>query len=192
MVVIIAAFDVEATELIDPNIDDPNYQPAIMEFGAVKLRQNPGKMTVQSDLSILIDPERIIPDEVIKITGIRNEDIMGKPTFLTAFNHIAEFFTGVDQLISFNGSTYDLPVLMYNLRRYGLQYRFPWPRYHLDLMLAASDYTGMQGKTGNKPPKLVELHQHLFGEGFSNAHRALDDAKATMNCYLALKERGVL
>lgn len=35
-----------------------------------------------------------------------------------------------------------------------------------------------------KWPKLYELHMHLFNEGFSGAHSALEDTKATARCFL--------
>lgn len=178
------AFDIEATGLINPDLDDPNYQPHIIEFGATK---DDG-----STFTSLVHPGINIPPEITKITGITMADVSSAPSLLELHFDIARFFTGVDHLVTFNGLGYDLPVLMFNLRRYGLQYQFPWPRYHTDLMMAATDYLGMQGKTGNKSPKLRELHEALFGEEFENAHRALDDAKATMRCYQELLKKGVL
>lgn len=43
-----------------------------------------------------------------------------------------------------------------------------------------------------KWPKLAELHQKLFGEGFDDAHDALADVKATSRCFFGLKERGII
>jgi DNA polymerase III epsilon subunit-like protein len=44
---------------------------------------------------------------------------------------------------------------------------------------------------GYKWPKLQELHKHLFGEEFVEAHNALADVQATVKCYEALVELGV-
>ena len=183
---IFVAFDLETTGLIDLRIDDPNYQPRITELGAVKWGQ------IDTELSLLVNPEIEISAEITRITGIKNADCLEAPTFLASFYSIAKFFTGVDHLVTFNGKGYDLPVMMYNLRRYGLQYQFPWPRYHTDVMLSANDYLGMQGKTGNKSPKLVELFHHLFNKEFENAHRAINDAQATKDCFQELQRRGVI
>jgi DNA polymerase III subunit epsilon len=38
-----------------------------------------------------------------------------------------------------------------------------------------------------KRPKLIELHQALFGEGFDGAHGAMADIEATARCYWELK-----
>ena len=45
-------------------------------------------------------------------------------------------------------------------------------------------------RTGYKQPKLIELHQHLFNEGFDGAHDALVDVKATKRCLVKLLEEG--
>jgi len=52
------------------------------------------------------------------------------------------------------------------------------------------------GKTGNarrgyKWPKLQELHKHLFGVEFEDAHDAYADVQATVRCYDALVKQGV-
>ena len=46
----------------------------------------------------------------------------------------------------------------------------------------------------NKPkwPKLVELHEKLFGTSFDNAHDAFADITATANCYFELIRCGIL
>ncbi|MBU2685943.1 MAG: 3'-5' exonuclease [Gammaproteobacteria bacterium] len=50
----------------------------------------------------------------------------------------------------------------------------------------------LPGSYGFKWPKLVELHQFLFNEGFVGAHDAMYDIKATMKCYYELKKRGLI
>ena len=50
----------------------------------------------------------------------------------------------------------------------------------------------LPGPYGFKWPKLVELHQFLFNEGFVGAHDAMYDIKATMKCYYELKKRGYI
>lgn len=184
---IFIAFDLEATGLINPDLDDPNYQPEIIEIGAIKWGAKK-----PSTLSLLVKPQKPIPDLITKITNISNADVKTAKSFLGNFDEVSEFFTGVDHLVSFNGAGYDLPVMMYNLRKYGLQYQFPWPRYHTDLMTASAHALNLQGKTGNKVPKLMELYQHLFNEEFDNAHRAIDDAKATQRCYIEVAKRGII
>lgn len=53
-------------------------------------------------------------------------------------------------------------------------------------MKNSTDILQLPGKYGFKFPKLVELHQYLFGEIFAGAHDALADVKATGKCYFEL------
>ena len=48
------------------------------------------------------------------------------------------------------------------------------------------------GRAGFKFPKLVELHEKLFGTGIEDAHTALGDVKTTARCFFALLERGLI
>jgi len=50
---------------------------------------------------------------------------------------------------------------------------------------------GKYKKQEYKWPKLVELHEHLFGVGFEGAHDALVDVRACAKCYFRLKEMQV-
>jgi len=45
------------------------------------------------------------------------------------------------------------------------------------------------GKYGYKWPRLDELYNHLFEESFKDAHNALNDARATAECFFELKRR---
>lgn len=40
-----------------------------------------------------------------------------------------------------------------------------------------------------KYPKLVELHDHLFDAPYEQTHRALDDVRACVKCYLVLMKK---
>lgn len=46
-----------------------------------------------------------------------------------------------------------------------------------------------KGWKSYKWPKLIELHQFLFKEGFDGAHDALADIEATKRCFLELHKR---
>ena len=59
-------------------------------------------------------------------------------------------------------------------------------------MHSSTDYCRLPGPYGYKWPKLVELHQKLFREGFEGEHRALADVRACARCYFELVRLGVL
>jgi len=190
---IFAALDIEATGLINPDLSDPNYQPGIVEFGAIRWAESDrGLEVAPRELILRINPEMNISKGATEVHGITDEHVSKELTFKGAFSKIAEFFTGVGTLITFNGKAYDMPVIMFNLQRYNLQYQFPWPRIHIDVMHSSADYVGLQGKTSNKVPKLTELYKFLFDKELEGAHNAYEDAKATKECYQELRNRRVI
>jgi len=188
------AIDLESTGLLKP----APPQPGIVEIGAVIANLAVGgedglsRLFLRADFSQIIDPECPFEEEAQKITGLRPEDFYGKPNLKAAFLPFAKFVMGCEYLVTFNGLAFDVPLLSHNLERYGLQWRFPWPPIHLDLMEIATPYLNLPGRSGAKPPKLIELYQHLFEESFDGQHRATSDAKATMRCAQKMHEKGWL
>ena len=187
----IVALDFESTGLLKADTDDPTQQPGIVEIGVVKRISNTSNIE-WFNFQKLIDPETHFEDEAQKISGITAAETYGKPNFREVFMDFAQFVLGADYLFTFNGSGFDIPLLQFNLRRYGLETRFPWPPIQYDIMKCAFNVTNMQGKTGNKYPKLIELYTSFFGEEFTNQHRALEDAQATMKCGLHMIEKGYI
>jgi DNA polymerase III epsilon subunit-like protein len=54
-------------------------------------------------------------------------------------------------------------------------------------------YCGLKDKYGNiKRPKLVELYYYLFEKQIKGAHSALNDVRATSECFRELKKRKVI
>lgn len=59
-------------------------------------------------------------------------------------------------------------------------------------MVHTTDLLKLPGKgRGYKFPKLIELHNWLFGEDFEGAHDAFNDIQATMKCFFELQKRGL-
>lgn len=58
---------------------------------------------------------------------------------------------------------------------------------------AVVKFCGLKNKAGRaKWPKLVELHEILFEEGFDGAHDAFADISATKRCFFALLDLGII
>jgi len=193
----VVALDFESTGLLKQDTQDPHQQPGIVQIGAVKFA-NPGSFrpgaafdeSVAQTYGQLIDPECHFEEEAQKVTGLTPEDLYGKPTFSEAIGDFAEFMFDCKWLVTFNGAGFDIPLLQYNLRKAGLETRFPWPLIHYDIMKISTTHLGLQGKQGNKWPNLQELHTGLFGEGFEGAHDAVVDAQHTLNCAAAMRQKG--
>lgn len=57
-----------------------------------------------------INPERSIPQEVVDITGITDEDVANAPTFKMVATDLANKFQGCD-FAGFNSNHFDVPML---------------------------------------------------------------------------------
>jgi len=71
----------------------------------------------------LINPQKQIPEIVVQLTGISNEDVKDKPTFKQLASKICEVFTGSD-IAGFNSNHYDVPLLAEEFLRAGIDFDF--------------------------------------------------------------------
>ena len=64
----------------------------------------------------------------------------------------------------------------------------------IDTAEVSIDFCQLAGGLGGKlkPPKLIELHEKLFGEGFEDAHDAAYDVSATAKCFFGLLRQRVV
>lgn len=148
----LVAIDLETTGL-DASQDE------IIEVGAVRFVD--GKIV--DEYSTLVNPNRAIPALVTNITGIRNDDVIGAPLIQTVLPQISAFI-GHATLIGHNIG-HDTSFLG---RQGILQNNLRIDTYDLAsvLMPRAARYS------------LSNLTREI-GINLENAHRALDDARAT-------------
>ncbi len=71
----------------------------------------------------IINPEKIIPDEVVQLTGISNDDVKDKPTFKQMAAKLSAVFTGAD-IAGFNSNHFDVPLLAEEFLRAGVSFDF--------------------------------------------------------------------
>lgn len=146
---------------------------AITEFAAVKLMD--GRIT--ETLHTLINPEKHITEETVKLNGITDDLVKDSPTFETVAGDIFRFMDGAT-IIGHN-VTFDINFL--NAKSKQTHYYFEHP--YLDTMIIARQ------KVAAKNYKLSTLcaHFNLINE---SAHRALSDTIATAKLFLELCKIG--
>lgn len=66
---------------------------------------------------------------------------------------------------------------------------WPNPRTFYCTMKNTTNICKLPGRYGFKWPTLTELHKHLFGEGFAEAHDAMVDVQALAKCFWELRKR---
>jgi ATP-dependent DNA helicase DinG len=155
----IVAIDIETTGL-DPKKD------AIIEIGAVRFTGN----QIEAEWSTLVNPGRPIPPFITQLTGIHDEDVMRQPFLQEVYPDLLEFVG-------------EVPVLGHNVRfdlgflkqRGGLLRNPAIDTYELAAVLLPT----------YERYNLGALSEAL-GIVLPEAHRALDDARATREIYLQL------
>ena len=119
----------------------------------------------------LINPEKPIPDEVVALTGISNDDVKGKPTFKQLAAKFCEVFTGSD-IAGFNSNHFDVPLLAEEFLRAGIDFDFSKCR----LIDAQTIFHKMERRN------LAAAYKFYCGRRMEDdfeAHRADQDTEAT-------------
>ncbi|HEY4021551.1 MAG TPA: DEDD exonuclease domain-containing protein, partial [Pseudonocardiaceae bacterium] len=149
---------------------------AVTEIGAVKVRGG----EVLGEFATLVDPERGVPPEIVALTGITNAMVYGAPTMHEVLPAFLEFATGA-VLVAHN-SAFDIGFIRAACQRLG----YPWKRPPVicTVKLARRALTRQEA-----PSCKLSALATMFHAGTRPIHRALDDAKATVDVLHGLLER---
>lgn len=175
-------FDTETTGFITSTEAPLTTQPKIIELFAMAVDD----FTLEEEgfISILIDPREPINKEISAINGITDDMVLGRGDFSSHLKTISDFWIG-HKIACGHNVTFDCDMLEIELRRIGKVNKFPWPPQRWCTVELSEHYFGRR-------LKLIDLHIHLTGSGFSDAHRAEADVRATHTCLMYMKERGDL
>lgn len=145
----------------------------IIEIGLVHVRR--GRLVQR--MESLVWSDRNIPPWVARLTGIRNEDLEGAPTFSDIAEELAGWLEG--NVFVAHDIRFDLPFLRWEFARRGLA--VPGVTGLCTLQLSRQLWPDLPSRS------LPDLAGH-FGIAHGNPHRAADDAAATAGVLLeALK-----
>lgn len=163
----LAIFDLEATGL---NI----AKDRIVEIAILKIHPDQTEET----FSARVNPEMIIPQEVIEIHGITNEDIQDAPTFKDLVSKI-EAFIGDADLGGYNSNKFDIPMLAEEMLRAGSTFNLT-NRKFIDVQ---NIFHKMEQRT------LSAAYMFYCNEDLNNAHSAQADTTATWEVLKAQLEK---
>lgn len=93
----------------------PKGGDRIVDIGCVELTKD-GKIS-KDYFHEFIDPERNIPDDVIKVHGITNEMVQGKPTFAQIADKFIDYIKGARLII--HNAPFDVAFIDEELKRVG-------------------------------------------------------------------------
>ena len=171
---LVLVFDTETTGLTLHPEAPLAKQPKIIELGAALLNE---RGEVVETLSQLLHPGEDITDEITRITGITNGDLVGAPTFKDALPQMRHIFEQAFAVFAHN-LPFDRAMIRNDLARTDCL-DFPWP---------AQEYctVGLHKDQWGRNPKLTELYEFTLNKPLPQTHRALDDVMALVEVVLAL------
>lgn len=152
---------------------------AITEIGAVKVRGG----VVLGEFATLVDPQRSIPPQVVQLTGITTAMVCDAPAIDAVLPMFFEF-AGLDHgtvLVAHNAG-FDVGFLRAAAQRCDIAW--PRPQVLCTVRLARRVLSREEA-----PSVRLAALARLFAVATQPTHRALDDARATVDVLHALIER---
>ncbi|HRI35631.1 MAG TPA: 3'-5' exonuclease [bacterium] len=185
-------FDTETTgfPVRDGTIEE---QPYIVQFAGILIDIDPttGAYTELDRIDELVRPRVPIPFGASSIHGIYDRDVADKPYIEERMDMFLRYLNTADAVVGHNVE-FDETIIAGELARLGRSGDYQ-PMKSLCTMRLSTDHCQLQGRGFSfKPPKLSELHSHLFGEWFSGAHNAMVDVEATTRSFAELVKRKVI
>lgn len=175
-------FDTETTGLVQPQAMPLDKQPQIIEFAGIKL--DPISMEEIARFEFMCNPGKPLPEKIIEITGITDDQLKDCVPFSAHFLELADFFLGEHIVVAHN-LKFDIDMLNFELRRMSCEQRFPWPHRHHCTVEMTYDFKG-------KRLRLGDLHEMACGGPIEGAHRAMTDVEALVRIVKWLKaEKGM-
>ena len=145
----------------------------IIEVGMVRVENR----TITEERNFLINPDKEIPEFVQKLTGIKKADVAHAPKIEEVIDEISQFIG--DSIVVAHNTSFDVPFINGVLKQLG--------RPTLDNKVICTNIM-----TKYMIPDIMSSNlgymSTIFGIPHSNAHRAVEDARATANLLLKYLE----
>lgn len=160
-------FDLETTGL-DVSKD------RIVQIAIVKISLSGEK----EEKNVVVNPTIPIPKEASDVHGINNEMVKDKPTFKQVAKSFYEYIKDCD-LFGYNILNYDLPLLVEELLRAGVEFNFDNVR-KVDVMTI---YKKLY------PRDLSSCYKQYTGKVLEGSHDALNDTRATVDAFMGMLQQ---
>lgn len=162
-------FDTETTGL------DPDTGDRLVEIGAVELINHLPTGKIYHEY---INPERDVPEEVVKVHGLDNEFLKDKPVFRDIAQSWIEFI-GDDGILVAHNAAFDLKFINFELKKCGFQ-TYEWDRVVDTLAIARNEFPGARNNLD------ALCRRFNIDNSARTYHGALLDAQLLAEVYLQL------
>jgi len=132
----------------------------------------------ESSKTLRLNPEMPIPEKVVAIHGISNEDVKDAPTFNEVAKSLARDFEGCD-LGGYNSVKFDIPLLAEEFLRSGVEIDLKRRKF-VDVQVI---FMKMEPRT------LAAAYKFFVNKELANAHSAEADTMATYEVMQAQLDR---
>ena len=162
----ITAFDLETTGLDTQN-------DHIIQLGLVKIDSETFQELGNKCWYIKPTVDFTISPEAEEKTGLTKEFILENGVLLSSIWDEAVEFIGDDDILSYNGNHFDVPMLYYNLLRSNLKFEFAKRTYYDSLIIERK----------RNSMKLGDVYKRYTGKELEGAHDALADVRALIEVF---------
>ena len=156
----------------------------IVELGAIFCQRG----SIVDSRKMRLNPQMAIPAEASAVHGIRDEHVVGKPTFAEIAERFIDYIQGRARneaspwLCGYNAVEFDGPLINAELQRAGILAQIDVSQIIDPLTLVRWHLRHLRSRS------LKSACEH-FGVPLQNAHSALADAQATLGLLHAMIER---
>jgi len=196
---LILFFDTETTGLMDKSLP-LEERACIVQLAYITGMYNGESVDVIDRKNIMCKPLVPIHPKAQEVHGFSDEDVANCPPFKDI---AGDFFRAIMEadIIVWHNIKFDIDMVEAEAEKI---WPDDWKREAFISKLRKKSVCTMMpsiqlckcpfpsGKRGYKWPKLTELYKFLFNKEVENAHDALGDITATMECFVELHQRKIL
>lgn len=173
--------DTETTGLLLPSPAKIDKQPFITEIFCLKTDED---FNIIDEYSNMFKVPFSLDPVVVKITGITDQMLRNKNTFVHHYEEIANFFVGSKVFVAHN-AMFDKSMIANELIRIDKIIDFPWPPITHCTVEKSMSIKGHR-------LSLQKLGAALGFGTIGGAHRSKNDVMYMAMCYKKLKENGFI
>jgi DNA polymerase III epsilon subunit family exonuclease len=157
----------------------PSTGAAITEIGGVKVRGG----EIIGEFQTFVNPQHGLPDFITSLTGITDEMLADAPKIKSVLPEFFEFLgSPKETVLVAHNAPFDLGFL----KAAAAKHKYPWPQYPvIDTVRIARSVLDRD----EVPNCRLSTLATFFGATTSPTHRALDDARATVDVLHGIFER---
>lgn len=157
----------------------PHLGAAITEIGAIKSRGG----EILGEFHTFVDPGHPVPSYITNLTGITDDMLFQSPRIAQLFPELLRFLgPHSETVLVAQNAPFDLSFLTFAAR----ESSYPWPPFPvLDTAIIARKVLTREEVPNCRLSTLAQF----FGTATTPNHRALEDAKATLDVFHGLLER---